>query len=330
MYETNDISLSVLDQIPIRKEGSASDALNETINLAILCESFGYQRYWVAEHHNSKSFTGNSPEILIAAIAEKTKHIRVGSGGVMLTHYSSLKIAEQFLTLQALHPNRIDLGIGRAPGSDQKTSTALSYPRNQINVEYYPAQVIDLINYVNNSLEDNHPFNGVQASSDYSARLAATLGLPFAFADFFGDLAHGPIVADLYRRTFKPSKYLKTPLLTVAVQTLCAPTEEEALFLGSSRNLNKAGSVMGLNQAFLPPEEAIRYPLTEQASQFMKSFRKGYVDGNPKQVTKNILKVANKYKTNEIAIVTNAYSHEVRIQSYRLIARAFNLLKSQS
>ena len=126
MYEASDISLNVLDQIPIRKEGSASNALNETINLAVVCENLGYQRYWVAEHHNSKSFTGNSPEILIGAIAEKTKHIRVGSGGVMLTHYSSLKIAEQFLTLQALYPNRIDLGVGRAPGSDQKTSTALS------------------------------------------------------------------------------------------------------------------------------------------------------------------------------------------------------------
>ncbi len=346
MYTSNDISLSVLDQIPIRKESSASDALNETINLAVVCDNLGYQRYWVAEHHNSKSFTGNSPEILITAIAEKTNHIRVGSGGVMLTHYSSLKIAEQFLTLQALHPNRIDLGIGRAPGSDQKTSTALSYPRNQINVEYYPAQVIDLINYVNNSLAEDHPFKGVQASadtntpssldiwllgsSDYSARLAATLGLPFAFADFFGDLPHGPIVADLYRRTFKPSKYLKNPLLTVAVQALCATTEEEALFLGSSRNLNKASSVMGLHQAFISPEEATQYPLTEQAEQFMKSFRKGYIDGNPKQVAKKILNVANKYKTNEIAIVTNAYSHEVRIQSYTLIANEFNLAELQS
>ena len=340
MYEASDISLNVLDQIPIRKEGSASNALNETINLAVVCENLGYQRYWVAEHHNSKSFTGNSPEILIGAIAEKTKHIRVGSGGVMLTHYSSLKIAEQFLTLQALYPNRIDLGIGRAPGSDQKTSTALSYPRNQINAEYYPAQIIDLIDYVNNSLTDDHPFKGIQASadtntpssldiwllgsSDYSARLAAALGLPFAFADFFGDLPHGPIVSDLYRRTFKPSKYLKTPLLVVAVQVMCATTEEEAIFLGSSRNLNKAGSVMGLHQAFISPEEATKYPLTEQAEQFMKSFRKGYIDGNPKQVAKKILNVANKYKTNEIAIVTNAYSHEARVQSYTLIANEFN------
>ena len=338
----NQLILSAVDQSPIRKGGTAAEALRETIELAQACERAGYARYWVAEHHNSGSFTGTSPELLVAEIAAITKTIRVGSGGVMLPHYSSLKVAEQFRVLEALHPGRIDLGIGRAPGSDQLAGAALAYPRPQTDSRQFPQQVTDLLGFLSGELEQGHPFAGVKAqpgerppdstpevwllgSSDYSARLAALLGLPFAFADFFGDLSHGPIVAGLYRKEFKPSKILAEPKLNVTVQVLCAPTEEEAEFLGSSRNVNKAGTVMGLQRGLLAPEEAVNFPLTEEAQKFMAGFRKGYIDGTPEQVRDGLLEAAERYGTNDVSIVTNAYSHEVRVRSYELVAQVFGL-----
>ena len=336
------LTLSVVDQSPIRKGGTAADALRETIELARICESVGYSRYWVAEHHNSGSFTGTSPEVLIAEIAARTSKIRVGSGGVMLSHYSSLKVAEQFAILESLHPGRIDLGIGRAPGSDQRAAAALAYPRLQDDGQRFPQQVKDLLGFLSGQMEDEHPFSGVKAqpgeyppesapevwllgSSDFSARLAGLLGLPFAFADFFGDLGHGPVVADLYRKEFRPSDMLTEPKLNVAVQVLCAPTEEEAEFLGSSRNVNKAGTVMGLQRGLLPPEEAVTYPLSDEAKRFMAGFREGYVDGTPEQVRDGLFEVAERYGTSDISIVTNAYAHEVRVQSYELVASALGL-----
>ena len=339
---TSKIILSVVDQSPIRSGGTAADALRETIELAEACERAGYARYWVAEHHNSGSFTGTSPELLVAEIAARTRTIRVGSGGVMLPHYSSFKVAEQFSILEALHPGRIDLGIGRAPGSDQLAAAALAYPRPQTDSRQFPQQVTDLLGFLSGKLDEGHPFAGVKAqpgerppdstpevwllgSSDYSARLAAILGLPFGFADFFGDLGHGPVVAELYRKQFKPSEMLAEPKLNVAVQVLCAPTEEEAEFLGSSRNVNKAGTVMGLQRGLLPPEEAVSFPLTEEARKFMAGFRKGYVDGTPEQVRYGILAVAERYGTDDVSVVTNAYSHEVRVRSYELVAQVFGL-----
>lgn len=338
----NDIILSVVDQSPMRKGGTTTDALRETVALAQATERLGYHRYWVAEHHSSGSFTGTSPEILIGQIAANTQTIRVGSGGVMLSHYSALKVAEQFLVLGAFYPSRIDLGIGRAPGSDQLTATALAYPRPQMEGHHFPQQMKDLLGFLTGELESGHPFTGIRAqpgehdcqstpevwllgSSDYSARLAALLGLPFSFAEFFGDLPYGPRVADLYRREFRPSTLLSEPKFNVAVQALCAPTEQEGLFLGSSRNLNKAGTLMGLNQGLLSPEEATVYPLTDEARLFMEGFRKGYIDGNPRQVHQGILAVADRYATRDISIVTNAYAHETRVRSYTLIADAFGI-----
>ena len=340
------ITLSVVDQSPIRKGGSAADALNETVALAQVAERLGYARYWVAEHHNSGSYTGTSPELLVGQIAARTDRIRVGSGGVMLTHYSALKVAEQFRVLESFYPGRIDLGIGRAPGSDQLTAAALAYPRPPVGAPNFPLQVRDLLGFLDGDMEKGHPFAGVRAqpgegdpgpppevwllgSTDYSARLAAALGLPFAFADFFGDLHHGPAVAELYRREFQPSRLLAEPRLNVALQVLCADTEEEAAYLGASRDLNKAGTVMGLQQGLLAPDEATAFPLTEEARQFMAAFRGGYIDGTPQQVRTGILEAAERYGTNDISIVTNAYAHETRVRSYELVAEAFGLTTRQ-
>ena len=357
MYQPEDLTLSVVDQSPLRNGGTGADALTESVQLAQICEKLGYHRYWVAEHHSSSSWTGASPEILIGQIAASTSTIRVGSGGVMLSHYSALKVAEQFRALDAFYPGRIDLGVGRAPGSDQRTAYALAYPRQPADVRTFPRQVHDLLAFLASELAEDHPFSGISAlagpqpvtipevwllgSSDFSARLAAMLGLPFAFADFFGDLAHGPLVAELYRSEFKSSPYLEAPRLNVAVQVMCAPTEAEALFLGSSRNLNKLRQLhlerpsepeaAGGDPRFglLPPDEASSYPLTDAERAALETLSANYIDGDPKQVRRGIIAAAERYGTGDIGIVTNCFSFEARARSYDLVAGAFNLSRSR-
>jgi luciferase family oxidoreductase group 1 len=336
------LTLSVLDQSPVRIDGTAADALRETVELARAAERLGYARYWVSEHHNSAGFAGTAPEILIGQIAAGTERIRVGSGGVMLTHYSALKVAEQFRILNAFYPGRIDLGIGRAPGSDQLTMAALAYPKQPADVQHFPRQVVDLINYLHGQREENHPFTDIKpqpgplppeapevwllGSSDYSAQVAAVLGLPFAFADFFGTTHEiGPRVAELYRREFQPSAYLQEPRINVTVQLVCAETEEQARFIGSSRNLSKLGSVTGRRTGLLPPEEASRYEPSEREQAYLEGFLAGYLDGDPTRVRENLLLAAERYGTTDVSIVTNAYRFEDRLRSYELVARATGL-----
>ena len=337
-----DISLSVVDQSPMRKGSTAAESLRDTVALAVEAEKYGYKRYWVAEHHNSTSFTGNSPEILIGQIAANTSSIRVGSGGVMLPHYSALKVAEQFRTLNSFYPGRIDLGIGRAPGSDQRTALALTYPRPPADVNRFPQMVSDLLAFLEDELSEDHPFSGIVAqagptpsevpdvwllgSSDFSARLAGLLGLPFAFADFFGTTGeYGPAVAELYREQFKPSRYLDEPSVNVTVQALCAPTDDEAEFIASSRNLSKAGQHLNLQGGLLPPEEASVYPVTEVARQYIESLKPNYVDGSPGKVRDRIVSIASDYGTTDVGVVTNCFHFEHRVRSYRLISEAFEV-----
>ena len=338
------LTLSVVDQSPLRAGGSAADALRESVELAQATEKLGYRRYWVAEHHNTGSFSGTSPEMLIGQIAARTRSIRVGSGGVMLSHYSALKVAEQFRVLESFYPNRIDLGIGRAPGSDPWTADALAHPRPKADIRQFPRQVTDLLGFLSGTLEPDHIFAGIRAqpgpppvsipevwllgSSDYSARLAASLGLPFAFADFFGNNGdYGPVVADLYRQEFQPSSRLGEPKINVAVHVLCAPTEEEARFLGSSRDLNTLAFRLGLQvgQGLLPPEEAAAYPLTPEARQYLDTIRQKHTDGDPQQVREGVLETAERYGTKDVSIVTYCYTLQDRVRSYELVAQAFGL-----
>lgn len=353
VYHSEDLTLSVVDQSPLRKGGTGADALQESVLLAQVCEQLGYCRYWVAEHHNSASWTGVSPEIMIGQIAASTSTIRVGSGGVMLSHYSALKVAEQFRTLDAFYPGRIDLGIGRAPGSDRRTSSALAYPRPPAEIRTFPRQVHDLLDFLSGKLAEDHPFEGIKAlagpqpptspevwllgSSDFSARLAAMLGLPFAFADFFGNQAHGPLTAELYRNEFKPSVYLATPRLNVTVQVLCAPTEQEARYLSSSRNLNKLPQIRldhrcepspahaNLHSGLLAPDEALALPLSDLERDAMADMASSYIDGDPEQVCRQIVTTANRYGTTNIGIVTNCFAFKDRTRSYELVARALNM-----
>ena len=358
MKSDRSLTLGVLDQSPIRSGETAADGLKETVKLAQATEQLGYARYWVAEHHNTHTFAGTSPEVLIGQIAARTNAITVGSGGVMLPHYSALKVAEQFRVLDSFYPGRLELGIGRAPGSDQLTAAALSYPRPQMDVNLFPRQVMDLLSFLTGQIAKNHVFAGIRAqagpdpettptvwllgSSDYSARLAALICLPFAFADFFGTTGrHGPAVAELYRKEFHPSDYLKEPRINVTVQALCAPTEEEALFLAGSRNISKAGSILEEHRArmpaeeaaeypaprpgLLPPEEAAEFPLNDKSREYIESLKTGYLDGDPAQVKRKIIDAVELYGAQDVSVVTTCYSYEHRHRSYELIAEAFGL-----
>ncbi len=338
---SSELTLGVVDQSPVRNGGTAADALRESIRLAQAVERFGYSRYWVAEHHNSGSFAGTSPEILIGQIAAATQSIRVGSGGVMLSHYAALKVAEQFQMLAALFPGRIDLGIGRAPGSDQLTAAALSYPRPQMDIQEFPGQVVDVLGYLHGQMNPEHPFSKIRiqpgpapeppevwllGSSDYSAQLAAILGLPFAFADFFGRTAAiGPQVAALYRREFRETVFGDKPRLNVTLHVMCAPTEEEAQVLATSRRFQRAARDTGVRVGLLSPEEVAATDWPEHIRQAAADSGPSAIDGDPEQVKEGIIARAALYETTDIGIVTNCYSFEARVRSYELVAQAFGL-----
>ena len=338
------ITFGVVDQSPIRKGGTVQQALKETVQLAQIAEQSGYQRYWVAEHHNSGGYAGTSPEILIGQIASQTNSIKVGSGGVMLSHYSSLKVAENFSILNSFYPKRIELGIGRAPGSDQLTAHALAYPKQIVNIEHFPQQVTDVIGYMSGTIPEEHVFSKISSqpgpapdaipgiwllgSSDYSARLAATLGLPFSFADFFGTTAeHGPLVAKLYRDMFQPSGYLQEPKINVALQVICADTEAKANFIALSRNISRINSLRGIREPLVSPEEASSIKLNYIEEQHIERINKHSIIGTPDMVKTKIVEAMKTYETSDVSVVTNCYYFEDRVKSFQLIAEVFDLNK---
>ena len=338
--------LSVVDQSPVRQGGSAADALRETVQLARIVEGLGYSRYWVAEHHNSGAFAGTSPEILIGQIAGATKAIRVGSGGVMLSHYSALKVAEQFRVLDSFFPGRIDLGIGRAPGSDRVTSAALAYPRREADINRFPQQVSDLLGFLSGTPVGEEVFASIRAqpgaepqsapevwllgSSFYSAQLAAAMGLPFSFADFFGMTSfHGPEAVAVYRREFQPSAFLSQPKVNVTLQVICAATADEAEYLATSRKIDRLRMALGDRQGLLPPHEAAAYPLGEAERTYIDRNTVGNIVGSPEQVSEKIAEAAARYDTADVGIVTNCYDFQARVASYELVAAQFNLPATQ-
>jgi luciferase family oxidoreductase group 1 len=336
---TRDLLLNVLDQSPVRQGGTAADALRESVELAQAVEALGYFRYWVAEHHSTANFAGTAPEILIGQIAAHTSSIHVGSGGVMLSHYSALKVAETFRILAAFYPRRIDLGIGRAPGSDPATAVALAHPRPQADLNEFPRQVTDLIGFLGDRLAEEHPFAGIAAqpgpppayvpevwllgSSDYSARLAATLGLPFAFADFFGSSGDfGPRVAELYRRQYQPSEDFPEPRVNVAVHVVCAPSADEARFIASSAKLRLVHARTGGPRVPLPPpEDAAPQLLDPRVAAFSERFSRHFIDGDPEHVRARLIEIVERYQADELSITTNCFSFADRLRSFNLVAQ---------
>jgi luciferase family oxidoreductase group 1 len=339
------LQLSVLDQSPVREGGTATEALHETIALAVATEAMGYRRFWVAEHHNLGNFAGTSPEVLIAQIAAHTRTIRVGSGGVMLTHYSALKVAENFRLLQSLYPGRIDLGIGRAPGSDSLTAAALAYPGMVRDVRHFPQQVADVLAYLSDTVDRSHPFSGVHAgpgqpagipdlwllgSRVESAHLAAKLGLPFSYAHFFGTgVEDGPYIVESYRRHFQPSAHLAQPHVNVGVHVLCAETAEEASRLATSRNLMKLRSALGVRSGVPSVEEALAYPYRPEELAYLEQVKQSYIDGNPQQVKAKLETIADLYQTTDLTIVTICHGFAERVRSYELLAEVCELKSGQ-
>jgi len=268
------LRLGVLDQSPVRSGGAVADAIHETLELAELCDRLGYHRYWLAEHHSTPGLAGSSPEVLIGQVAARTSRIRVGSGGVMLQHYSSLKVAESFRVLETLFPGRIDLGIGRAPGSDQLTARAL---RENGNLEDFPQQISDLQGFLHGTLPPGHVYAPVLAmptgptapemwllgSSDQSAAIAAHFGTGFSFAHFINQDG-GAEVTRAYRRQFQPSRWLDAPRASAAVFVVCADTETEAQRLAKSRQLFIVRLYTGRAGLYPSIEEAETYPYTER------------------------------------------------------------------
>lgn len=330
--------LSVLDQSPIRSGATPADAIRETLELARLCDRLGYHRYWLAEHHASGGLAGAAPEILIGHIAQATNRIRVGSGGVMLNHYSALKVAETFRTLETLHPGRIDLGLGRAPGSDQRTMQALRAGPGSASVDYYPRQVLDVIGFMDNALEEEHPFRDILAqpsgpsspevwllgSSMDSATFAAHFGLPFSFAHFITPHG-GDMVAEAYRQRYQPSERHPEPKVGVGVFALAAPTQEEADYLIKSRNLWLVRLMKGELGPFPTPEEADAYPYGPHDMQMLEANRGRSIAGTPDHVAGELRALADAYGTDELTIVTISHDFEARKRSYELLAAEFGL-----
>jgi len=330
------LALSVLDQSPVPDGSTATEALRHTLGLARAAEALGYRRYWVAEHHGTRSLAATAPEILVGAVAACTSTIRVGSGGVLLSHYSPLKVAEQFRTLSALHPGRIDLGLGRHPGADPVTEAALQYLPGVPGDERYVDKVVDLIGFLHDRLDPGHPFETVRAmpdgvtpprlwllgSSSHSGAVAAYLGQPFAFAHFITS-AFGPQVVAAYRRGFQPSESVPEPVALVAVAVMCADTDAEAERLARSADvwrLRPEGTERG---PLLSPEGAAARTLTDLEEAKLAQSRSATVVGGPARVHAELSAVAAGHGVEELMVVTVCHDPAARLRSYELLAETF-------
>ena len=330
------LRLSVLDQSTVVTGRSPDTSIRESLELARHCEALGYHRYWCAEHHNSASQAGAAPEILISAIAATTSRIRVGSAGVMLPYYSSLKVAEQFRVLEAIASGRIDLGLGRAPGSDGRTAFALN-PLAETAAEHFPAQVRDLMAWLaGETLVEGHPFRDIIAqpggptlpevwilgSSDYGAQVAAYFGLPFCFAHFITDGRGAEQAMAIYREGYRPSARHPAPYGAVCVWALAAPTEAEAARLFTSRELWRLGRDRGVFEALPSPEEAAAYAYSEAELQRIERLRARALYGTPEVVAGKLRELAGALGVEEVAILTTLHDPEARRRSYTLVAEA--------
>ena len=335
------LRLSVLDQSVAVAGRPQSASITETLALAELCETLGYHRFWVSEHHSHPAIVGTAPEVLMAAIAARTTRIRIGSAGVMLPHYAPLKVAEQFRVLDALAPGRIDLGLGRAPGSDFRTAQLLNPDRHA--AENFPRQVLELRAWLEEGaggegLPAGHPGHGIHAyphgpttpalwmlgSSDYGAQLAAHQGLPYAFAYFITDGQGAAQALSLYRDAFRPSLALAEPEATLCVWALAAETEAEAWQLFQSRERFRIDRNTGRLGPLLPPEEALRAYSPAEALQ-RQQLRANALVGSAAQVADGLRRLAAAHEVDELVVITWTHDPEARRQSYALLARECGL-----
>ena len=334
--------LSILDQSMIVSGRTPAESIRETVELARLCDTLGYHRYWVSEHHNSDSIAGSAPEVLLGALAMVTTRIRLGSAGIMLPHYSSLKVAEQFRVLEALAPGRIDLGLGRAPGSDGKTAFALN-PNAAHAAEQFPAQLRDLMAWVSGSpLLPNHPFGDIRAqpagpggpdiwvlgSSLYGAQVAAHFGLPYCFAYFFSEGAGAEEALDIYRETYRPAVGNPVPVSAICMVAMAADTQAEADYLYGPREIWRALRERGQFVPLPSADEAAHFALTDAERRRADLLRLRALSGTPDLVRSRLLAVADSLGVDEVAVVTASHDAAARRRSYVLLADAFGLQRT--
>ncbi|MFF5172176.1 LLM class flavin-dependent oxidoreductase [Micromonospora sp. NPDC000089] len=323
-----DVPMSVLDLAPVAAGASAGEALRHTTELARRAEELGYRRFWVAEHHNMPAIASSAPAVLIAHLAANTSTIRLGSGGVMLPNHAPLVVAEQFGTLEALHPGRIDLGIGRAPGTDQMTALALRRTMEGLSAEGFPRELADLMNYF--SGEDPGPITATPGrgqspavwllgSSGFSAQLAGLLGLPFSFAHHFSAQNTLPAL-QLYRQSFRPSRFLDKPYAMVAVNVVCADTDERAEYLAGPSSLSFLKLRSGRPEPLASPEDAAAYPYDELEREFVRQRREGQAMGSPETVRRQLTALRDRTGADELMVTTMVYDVADRIRSFELVA----------
>lgn len=330
------VQLSVLDQSTAADGVPEPQAIRDTVELAKYCEELGYKRFWVSEHHNHPTILGTAPEILMAAIAQVTSSIRIGSAGVMLPHYAPLKVAEQFRVLEALAPGRIDLGLGRAPGSDGKTAFALN-PNAHEDAEHFPANVRDLIAWVSGEpLLTGHPFNGLVAkpmsdtspeiwmlgTSDYGAQVAAHFGIPYCFAHFITDGRGVERAFQIYRDNYQPSERFPKPIANVCLWALAAETLEDAERLFATRAHWKVRRDMGDLRPIQSPDAIKDFDYSEGEKARIAELRAGAIIGTGKTVYEQLSNLAGNYEIDEVVVLTWTHDQEDRRNSYRLLAEA--------
>ena len=330
------MQLSVLDQSPIGPGEDAATAVAHTIELASRCDDLGYHRYWLAEHHASKTLASSAPEILIARVANETRHIRVGSGGVMLSHYSPYKVAENFRLLEVMYPGRIDLGVGRAPGSDGVTAAALAYG-NKLGIEYYPTKVRDMLAWVSSEKPYSEAFGNlavspaaetvpevwVLASSPDSARYAAYFGLPLSFAHFIAP-EQATNVMHTYRAEFNRDSG-REPRAALGVFAIAHDDPDRVDLLRRARELQKIRRESGQQRPAPTLEEAAAHPFTDKQIERMRSKRSRQIIGEPEAVRAEIEALVVASGADEVVVLTITPSFVDRVRSYELLAGAFGL-----
>lgn len=325
--------LSILDLIPVAVDTAASAAVCASLDLARLAEELGYTRYWISEHHGIRGICSTAPEILLARIGALTENIRIGSGGIMLPNHPPLRVAEAFQTLEALYPGRVDLGLGRAPGTDQRTSRALGAEP----AERFSELLNQMLGLSRGSLSRTHPYAGVTVmpddvllppiwilgSSGASAGAAGAAGMGYSFANYFSASPPAPALAR-YRETFRPSAQFPEPHTILAVPVACAPSDEEAEYLAASFGL---AWLQLEHDDFSPlptPEQALAYDYTDAEREAIAKQRECYVIGSPGRVAARLDALMTETGADEIMVVSNIHDPEARLRSYRLLQEVMN------
>ena len=332
----NGLRLSVLDQSPVPEGSTPAQALQNSIELAKLVDALGYKRFWMSEHHAMDTLACTAPEIMLARIGAETKEIRIGSGGIMLPHYTPLKVAEVFRTLHALYPGRVDLGIGRAPGGGPIEALALKRDRKTPMPDDFPEQVSELLAFLGHQFPARHPFAGIKVSPEmpgapdvwmlgssmWSSAAAVEFGLPYSFAHFFSPL-HTRAAIEAYRRTFRGGEYRSEPEATVAVGVICAETQEEAQFLSSSVRLLQRRIRQNDRRPVASPEDAVRELMLLGDAPMEEGEWPRYFVGTPSLVKEQLEQMAGALGIGELIVNTIVWDHQKRLRSYELLANVF-------